>query len=92
MDVFLPLERLALEYQGQQHFGDIFFLGSEWRYAERDADKRETCEGLGITLIEVPYWWNLEVQKLVASIQRKRTDLILDCVPNLISNKIDDSE
>lgn len=42
-DVFLLREKLALEYQGEQHFKDVYVLGSRWRHRERDEQKRELC-------------------------------------------------
>ena len=44
-------------------------------YVVKDKLKRERCAALGITLIEVPYWWQREQQSLEASIVIARPDL-----------------
>jgi len=76
-DVFLEQEKLAFEYQGEQHFRDIYALGSpQWKYVERDEEKRVECKAHGITLIEIPYWWDFEKESLLATIHSFRSDLI----------------
>ena len=75
LDVFLSKEKLALEYQGEQHFNDIYAIGPQWQYTERDAEKRLACKENGITLIEVPYWWDLKKESLCATIHQHRSDL-----------------
>jgi hypothetical protein len=76
LDVFLPELGLAFEYQGQQHFFDVYTLGQQWRYLERDEDKRLACKEKGITLIEVPFWWDFKKESLIATIHKVRPELI----------------
>lgn len=73
IDVYLPAERIGFEYQGQQHYGDIFAFGK--RPKERDTEKRRECEEAGITLIAVPYWWDRTLVGLRETIREKRPDL-----------------
>ena len=60
LDVFFPKELLAFEYQGEHHYFDVYVLGDSWNQKQRDQEKRELCLQNGITLIDVPYWWNFE--------------------------------
>jgi hypothetical protein len=69
-DVFVPEISLALEYQGQQHFlsDDVI---------QRDSEKVNACQQLGITLVTVPYWWDRTKDSLAATIHLARPDLLL---------------
>lgn len=79
LDIYLPNERLAFEYQGEYHFHDIFNLGDLWLRQQRDREKRTTCEEHGITLVEVPYWWDLNPSSLMGNIHQQR--------PNIFPNR-----
>jgi len=76
LDVFLPSLSLAFEYQGIQHYQDTVVFGFQKMYQDRDIMKRTACLSSGITLIDVPYWWNRETDSLVATIHRHRPDLL----------------
>ncbi len=76
LDIYLPTRSLAFEYHGQQHYYDSYNIGPQWLYFERDLQKRESCSIKGITLIEIPYWWDLSEQSLSATIYQCRPDLI----------------
>jgi hypothetical protein len=77
LDIYLPKERLALEYHGQQHYYDVYALGHRWHQKQRDEEKRLACKSLGITLLEIPYWWDFQKASLVATIHQQRSDLVL---------------
>lgn len=54
LDIFVPLHKLAIEYQGAQHFVPVeLFGGEEGLHANkrRDARKARLCKKHGITLI-----------------------------------------
>jgi hypothetical protein len=67
LDIYIPSKSIAFEYQGIQHYEDVYYFGSSLRmYEERDAEKKKACEEAKISLIEVPYWWNFQkVTKLL---------------------------
>ena len=76
LDIFIPQLRLAFEYQGEHHYYDIYALGNKWSQKERDGEKRAACMERGITLVEIPYWWDRDKSSLMATIHGKRPDLL----------------
>lgn len=64
-DTYIPQLSLAVEYQ---HYSDA----SSKRYVE----KRNACKEAGITLVEVPYWWDFSSESLAATINRAKPELI----------------
>lgn len=58
LDIYLPKEKIAFEYQGQQHFYPIEHWGGDIAFEnliKRDKRKKELCTELGIMLIEIDY-------------------------------------
>ncbi len=76
LDIFLPKEQLAFEYQGEQHFHYVYHLRTPLQQKQKDEEKRGACREKEITLVEVPYWWDKETSSLVAAIHKERKDLI----------------
>lgn len=82
LDIFLPNESLALEYQGQQHY--IYpnrFHHSEEEFRQqifRDVWKRQRCVEEGIDLIIVPYTARQNLRQSIeaawAEIQSRRVE------------------
>lgn len=62
LDIYIPESKIALEYQGIQHYRPVKHWGGEEalkKYKERDSKKREICKSLGIRLIYFDYHENL---------------------------------
>jgi hypothetical protein len=76
LDIYIPSIRLAFEYQGAQHYGDVFSYGQRQQGKERDPEKTAACLKEGITLISIPYWWDTERDSLANTIRQHRPDLL----------------
>jgi len=66
--------------QGIRLFSKVFLSSppdTNSRLVEFDRQKRALCEARGITLIDVPYWWQREEQSLASTIASARPDLKL---------------
>ena len=85
IDVYIPSMKLAFEYQGKQHFHSVHVFGPQEDIFFRDQQKRQTCAELGITLIEIPYWWDFELESLAGTVALKRPELGLlgDPIPTV---------
>jgi len=76
LDIFIPSLALAIEYQGEQHYKANYLFGNHFSQQERDLEKHKACINIGITLIIVPYWWDLKVSKVSDAIYKHRPDII----------------
>ncbi|KAF2072033.1 hypothetical protein CYY_006644 [Polysphondylium violaceum] len=68
LDFFLPAFSLAFEYQGKQHYQDTAAFGQTLIYQTRDKEKRQICAKNNIQIIEIPYWWNNQIDSLIGTI------------------------
>eukprot|EP01121_Diplochlamys_sp_Union-15-3_P015497 TRINITY_DN5137_c0_g1_i1.p1 TRINITY_DN5137_c0_g1~~TRINITY_DN5137_c0_g1_i1.p1 ORF type:complete len:359 (-),score=52.32 TRINITY_DN5137_c0_g1_i1:168-1244(-) len=86
-DVYVPEHKLALEYQGYHHYHDHYMYGPAKEYKRRDSHKKESCKRVGITLVAVPYWWELDKESVIACIHQQRPELVPDPgVPPLLTD------
>lgn len=89
LDLFIPQLNLALEYQGQHHFYDIYHFGPQSMLYNRDEAKKAACKANNITLIQIPYWWNKDIYSLAATIHQHIPNLFQEhstCIkPNIQS-------
>lgn len=76
LDIYIPSLNLALEYQGEYHFKTFYYIGEHKTVSERDSEKKELCKKAGLTIIEIPYWWNGRVESLAAELAKHRPDVI----------------
>eukprot|EP01124_Arcella_intermedia_P027271 TRINITY_DN5296_c0_g1_i3.p1 TRINITY_DN5296_c0_g1~~TRINITY_DN5296_c0_g1_i3.p1 ORF type:complete len:419 (-),score=98.24 TRINITY_DN5296_c0_g1_i3:6-1262(-) len=83
LDIWVPKYLLALEYQGEQHYFDLYGNGSLQSCQLRDLQKKETCQQRGITLLTIPYWWDRKKESLIASLHSLRPDIPLPLPPSL---------
>jgi hypothetical protein len=83
LDYFYPRLKLAFEFQGEQHYKSLTYLNNIDSLIEKrqqDINKRNLCKESGITLIEVPYWWDRKRSSLLATIRTQRPELFSDVV------------
>jgi len=81
-DIFIPSLSIAFEYQGEYHYYDISVFqpdGSKslQQIRQRDLIKEQLSIANGITLFQIPYWWDKQPQSLLNTIQSSRLDLNL---------------
>jgi predicted nucleic acid-binding Zn-ribbon protein len=67
LDVWIPDLSIGIEYQGEGHYEPQSQWGGEEEFKKglkRDAQKKEACKKEGITLIEVPYTWEGDIESI----------------------------
>jgi hypothetical protein len=72
LDIWIPSIKVAVEYQGEQHFFPVRGWGGKKAFAEiqqRDAEKRKRCKQLSICLVEIPYTWDGDSKSLMNALK-----------------------
>lgn len=61
----------------EQYLGAFSYYLNAFSFTskERDRLKRLLCAKAGITLVEIPYWWNMSEASIRATLARIRPDL-----------------
>eukprot|EP01114_Cavostelium_apophysatum_P021759 TRINITY_DN7678_c0_g1_i2.p1 TRINITY_DN7678_c0_g1~~TRINITY_DN7678_c0_g1_i2.p1 ORF type:complete len:759 (+),score=135.48 TRINITY_DN7678_c0_g1_i2:52-2328(+) len=77
LDFWVPEWNLALEYQGEQHYRQLWeksanIVGQQ----KRDIEKKTACSLVGIDLVVIPFWWDRTEEAIIASIRKLRPDLL----------------
>jgi hypothetical protein len=73
LHIWIPKLTMAFEYHNQHNSDDKIHL-------ERLKLKKESCKAAGITLIEIPYWWNFQKDNLVSIIREERPDVVTPAI------------
>lgn len=73
LDIYVPSLKLAVEYQGEQHFSPIEAWGGEDGFEktqQRDEEKMRKCERKGVTLIYFDYLTSLTEDVVAKTLER----------------------
>ncbi len=71
LDIYIPNKKIAIEYQGEQHFHPVSIWGGKPTFdklQERDKIKKAECERIGINLITIDYKFGINIESLKALI------------------------
>jgi len=76
-DIWVPQFNLALEYQGEQHFHDIYGFGGGTLAlnTEKDSRKKRLAQEHGIRFLAIPYWWDRKLSSLSATLYHYFPDI-----------------
>eukprot|EP00028_Trichosphaerium_sp_Am-I-7-wt_P002722 CAMPEP_0168530242 /NCGR_PEP_ID=MMETSP0405-20121227/14528_1 /TAXON_ID=498012 /ORGANISM="Trichosphaerium sp, Strain Am-I-7 wt" /LENGTH=432 /DNA_ID=CAMNT_0008554401 /DNA_START=122 /DNA_END=1417 /DNA_ORIENTATION=- len=85
VDICIPNRNLAFEYQGEQHYHDIYPLRLSAMHCEwLDQEKSKLCAAAGISLVPIPYWWEIDdIESLKATINFYKPDANLSVSPDV---------
>jgi len=59
-DFFVKSSSIVVECQGLHHYHDVLLYGEKFNREDLDLEKVKLCAEHGFTLIEIPYWWDLD--------------------------------
>lgn len=68
LDIFIPTLSLAFEYQGEQHYDEYPTFATLLKYQENDQRKGEMSRDVGVRLIYIPFWYDMNFTTLVNSL------------------------
>jgi len=74
-DIFLPSLSLAFEYLSEIYYHDSYYGSCEIN-KKKEEQKKSLCKQIGITLINIPYWWDFSKDSLINTISNQRPDLL----------------
>jgi hypothetical protein len=62
--------------KGRHHYNTHYLFGLPENQKKKDQLKREQCNKVGITLIEIPFWWDGSKESIISTIHEVRPDLV----------------
>ena len=65
-DFYIPCVNLLIEYQGEQHYKEMRFDGSNLTYRQKcDKIKKDFALNNGFNFLEIPYWKNKNMLNII---------------------------
>lgn len=71
-DIYISEKKIAIEYQGRQHFEPIEFFGGKKSYLEtinRDKEKLSLSEAQGVSVVYFNYWEKIDKETLLKKLE-----------------------
>lgn len=65
-DFYLPQYNLIIEFDGQQHFREVYNRDFETT-KKHDEIKNKYCEDNDIDLLRIPYWDGNDIEKIIST-------------------------
>lgn len=90
LDIFIPSLKIAIEYQGLQHYESVDFFGGEYAFKkiqERDLRKQKLCNDNQVKII----YWNYNEEINVENLKKKFKSINTIIQDIQIKNNINDS-
>eukprot|EP00026_Physarum_polycephalum_P016188 Phypoly_transcript_17046.p1 GENE.Phypoly_transcript_17046~~Phypoly_transcript_17046.p1 ORF type:complete len:175 (+),score=13.61 Phypoly_transcript_17046:15-539(+) len=76
LDIWLPKYELCFEFQDSYHYVATWYSHKRLNEVRHKDDyKKNAVHTMGMSLVDVPCWWDGTLEKLVASIQFCRPDI-----------------
>lgn len=78
LDIYIPVVKVGIEYQGIQHYEPVERFGGMEHFLDgqaRDEKKRKLCRENGVTLIEWPYTEAVEANRFVTVFAEKGVEV-----------------
>eukprot|EP00026_Physarum_polycephalum_P000399 Phypoly_transcript_00400.p1 GENE.Phypoly_transcript_00400~~Phypoly_transcript_00400.p1 ORF type:complete len:1105 (+),score=129.94 Phypoly_transcript_00400:31-3345(+) len=77
IDIWVPNLNICFEFQDEYHYSTTWYSHvSLESVQQKDGLKQSSVSQKGFSLVRVPFWWDGSVDRLAASIQFVRPDLI----------------
>jgi len=70
LDLLVEGLDIAIEYEGAHHYFDVMLYGDRLIAWDTDVDKAYQCGARGLSLVEVPYWWDQRYESLDLTLKR----------------------
>jgi len=75
ISVYVPSLKLGFDYFEDPNTSCQYAVGANYSVNLFNRSKKNVCDKLGITLIEVPSWWDRKSESILVAIKRCRPDI-----------------